>query len=154
MIEQVLEKKIVDAFASQLSATNVQVIGAWQPTTDDEVKSLEDGEAACYLTVRMQPRSYDTPTIPTAQFPCTITLVMRAEVDAQGINYLTTTSAISNVLQKWQDSIEQVNEDFSIEDYLNAVGFQITGGDVGSDKTNKIWTYTQSLIVYGVVLNK
>lgn len=152
MIEQILEKKIADEFSTALSGMNIQVIGAWQPMPDDEVKSLEDRNASGYLTVRMQPRNYDTPTIPTAQFPCTITLVVRAEVDSDGQGYLAVTNAVTNVLQRWQSSIEAVSETFSISEKLNVVGFQLTGGDVGSDKQNKIWTYTQSLIVYGVVL--
>lgn len=152
MIEQLLEKKIVDEFAVALSALDIQVIGAWQPMPDDMVKSMEAGKSTGYLTVRMQPRSYETPTIPTAQFPCTISLVMRAEADACGQGYLAATEKISDVLQQWQKSLDDASSTFDIEDSLNVTGFQLTGGDVGADKANKVWTYTQSLIVYGVVL--
>lgn len=153
MIEQVSEKKIVDALSAALPETaNITVIGAWQPSTDGAIKSLEDGTAEGYLTVRMQPRSYETPTIPTAQIACTISLAMRAEVDADGQNYLAVTDAVTNVLQQWQNDISAVVSTFGIEGKFDATGFQLTGGDAGIDKANKVWSWAQSLIVYGVVL--
>lgn len=151
MIEQLLEKKIVDALADALGDADIQVMGAWQPATDGEVKSLEDGKASGYLAVRMQPRTYETPTIPTAQIPCTIGLVMRAEVDTDGQSYLAVTSAVSDVLQSWQNSIEAATTAFDIDGKFSCAGFQLTGGDAGIDKAKKVWTWAQSLIVYGVI---
>ena len=68
MIEQILEAKIAGVLEYELSALHlgIQVMGAWQPTSNDEIKSAEDGSSTGYLTIRMLPRSYDTPTIPTA----------------------------------------------------------------------------------------
>ena len=154
MIEQLLEKKIVDALADALGDANVQIMGAWQPATDGEIKSLEEGKASGYLTVRMQPRTYETPTIPTAQIPCTIGLVMRAEVDTNGQSYLAITSAVSNRLQTWQDSIDVAVSAFNIEGKFDCAGFQLTGGDAGIDKAQKVWTWAQSLIIYGVIAPK
>jgi len=151
MIEQLLEKKIIDAISTALGDTDIQIIGAWQAATEGEVKSLEDGTAGGYLTVRMQPRTYETPTIPTAQIPCTISLVMRAEVDADGQSYLGVTSKVSTVLQEWQNSIDAAVSTFELDGKFSCAGFQLTGGDAGIDKASGVWSWTQNLIVFGVI---
>ena len=88
MIEAELEKRLVDAFGESLSAYNVQVIGAWQPATEGEIKSIEDGTADGYLVIGVQPRGYATPQIPTAEFAVNLTLTIRAESDREGGRYL------------------------------------------------------------------
>ena len=154
MIEQQLEKKMMDSFAGTLSATSIQMIGAWQPTSGDKLKGIEESGAEGFLVVKVLPRNYETPTIPTAQFQCIVSLVMKAEVDADGATYLSTTDSVSNIMQGWQNNLESAIQALQIDDVLEITGFQLTGGDAGVDKNNKSWTYTQNMIVYGVVLSK
>lgn len=152
MIEQQLEQKIIDKFENALSGMNIQIVGVWQPMSDDQLKGIEDGSSDGILTIKMPPRSYETPTIPTAQFPCVVSLGMRADVDADGQKYLAVTEILTDILQRWQNNLDDVISDLQIEDTLDVAGFQLTGGDVGADRTNKVWTYTQNFIVYAVVI--
>lgn len=91
MIEQKIEKIVVDKLSSALSAAgigDIQVMGAWQPAEGDGVKGLEDGTMAGILTVKVYPRQYETPTIPDGSMQVDVGLVSRTDVDWQGTGWL------------------------------------------------------------------
>ena len=153
MIEQIIESKLIDALVASLpEGSNIQTLGVWQPAVGEKIKNMEDKAVNGYLTVKALPRSYETPTIPTATIQAQIQLSMRSEVDAQGIDYLRVVSAISTVLQSWQDSLETAKTTFDVDGKFDCAGTQLTGGDVGADTANKVWTYSQGVTVYGVIL--
>ena len=154
MIEQKIEKIVIDKLSSTLSASgidDIQIVGAWQPSEDDEVKGLEDGTMAGLLTVKTYPRQYDTPTIPDGSMQVEITLLSRADVDWQGTNWLSATDAVNDVIQAWQKTYNTYKTDFEIQDEFMPTGFNIAGGDCGLDKANGVWTYTQSFNLFGVI---
>lgn len=154
MIEQKIEKIVIDKFSNALSAVgidDIQIVGAWQPSKGDEVKGLEDGTKAGLLTVKTYPRQYETPTIPDGMMQVDVVLVSRADVDWQGTNWLSATDAVNDVLQAWQKTYDAYKTDFEIEDEFMPTGFNIAGGDCGLDKANGVWTYTQSFNLFGVI---
>ena len=145
MIEQKIEKIVIDKFSNALSAVgidDIQIVGAWQPSEGDEVKGLEDGTKAGLLTVKTYPHQYETPTIPDGMMQVDVVLVSRADVDWQGTNWLSATDAVNDVLQAWQKTYDAYKTDFEIEDEFMPTGFNIAGGDCGLDKANGVWTYT------------
>ena len=146
MIERDLEKTIIDAFKDSLNEENIQYIGAWQP---DNIKGFENSNDESYITVKVQPRNYDSPTIPTAQFTVSLTLTTRAEIDITGDNYLKLAERIADKLSQWQDSLQQCINDLSTNN-CHVTGFQLSGGDVITDKENCVFQYTHQFIVYGV----
>ena len=76
---------------------------------------------------------------------------MRAESDADGQGYLGVTEIITNILQSLHDSLDAACVAFDVAEKISTSGFQLTGGDVGLDKSARTWTWTQGIIIYGVV---
>lgn len=152
MIEYLIEKRLAEHFSSALSAYEIQVLGTWQAMPDDQLKGMENGAAEGYLTISVQPRGYATPTIPTTTINCQVSLAMRAEIDRDGVTYLEATSAVSDVVQRWQNDLDAAVADLGVEGKFDVAGFQLAGGSASMDNQNRIWTYTQNLVVYGVVV--
>jgi hypothetical protein len=101
MIEQKLEKKVIDKIDQALKArgvTDIQIIGAWQPGS--EIKGMEDCQTGV-LTVKARPRSYETPTIPDASIQVEVNLLVRSDMDYKGQGYLDVTDIISRVFHHW-----------------------------------------------------
>ena len=137
-----------------MSAANVdgiQLIGAWQSTTDEQLKAYEDGRAIGVLGVKVYPRQYETPTIPDGSMQVDVSLTIRAEVDTKGMTWLSATEAIQSTLQTWQRSYADYRPVFSIEGEFLPTGFNIAGGDCGLDKSTDTWQFTQSFNLYGVI---
>ena len=154
LIEQKIEKIVLEQFDTALSVANVngiQLIGAWQSATDDNLKAFEDGRAIGVLGVKVYPRQYDTPTIPDGSMQVDVSLTIRADVDKQGTTWLSATEAISDTLQKWQKSYADYKPVFEITGEFLPTGFNIAGGDCGLDKQSDTWQYTQSFNLFGVI---
>jgi len=81
----------------------------------------------------------------------TVSLVMRAEIDANGASYLSVTDKAASVLQNYQNDLDATIQALQIDGVLTITGFQLAGGDAGADKQNRLWTWAQSIIVYGVI---
>ena len=105
MIEQKIEKKVIDVLTTTLNDGNIQIIGAWQPDFGG-LKSMQEYNSDAIITIKAYPRTYETPTIPYATFQVDVSLTMRADVDAGGVSYLETTKKISDVLQEWQNKFD------------------------------------------------
>lgn len=154
MTEQKIEKIVIDKFESALSAVGgemLQFIGAWQPAEEGEVKALEDGTKLGAVAVKVLPRIYDTPTIPDGQIQVQVSLTMRADVDVNGKSYLDVTEALQSVTHRWQKSYSNYAQDFEIDDEFQPTGFNIDSGDVGIDKENCVWTFSQAFTLYGII---
>lgn len=157
MVEQVIESGIIEALTAALEAADVsgiQAIGAWQPVTDDEAdpKGIESATAAGYLSVKALPRAFDTYTMGDGSIGVTVELNMRAEVDAKGADYLTATSALTDVLYAWHKSFDSGQAVFDIENEFLFTGFRLDGGDCGLDRDHAMWTWRQTLTIQGVFL--
>ena len=53
-------------------------------------------------------------------------------------------------LQSWQDSLDSARDSLSVEG-LDVCGFQLTGGSAGADKQARVFVYSHTLTVFGVV---
>lgn len=112
---------------------------------------MEDGTKIGAVVVKVFPRSYDTPTVADGQFNVQISLTMRADVDITGKGYLDVTDVISSITHKWQKSYAEYSTDFAIADEFEPTGYNLDSGDVGLDKENCVWSFTQSFTLYGII---
>lgn len=150
MIEQEIEKRVIDELSDAVDDNKIQFIGLWQKN-DNGLKSFEDYSSYGIVTVKVYPRTYETPTIPYANFQVDIGLTMRAEIDSSGLSYLSTTEKISNLLQNWQNDFQSFQTSFSNIDTFQPTGFNIDSGDVGLDRDNCVWQYTHTFTMYGII---
>lgn len=145
---------MLDKFEAAFLSANIediQLMGAWQPAPEGDLKAIEDGKKTGVLGVKVYPRTYDTPTIPDGAFQVDIALTIRAEVDRTGKSYLDITEVVSNILHAWQKSYSAYATDFKIEDEFQPTGFNLDSSDVGLDKENCVWQYNQTFKLYGII---
>lgn len=153
MIEQNIECKVLEKVASALSATGIQNVQTYsQLNAYDDVKGIEDATCDVMIIAKSSPRSYSTATIPTCQIDVQLNVLVRADVDYNGENYLAVTSKIMDVLQHWQRCYDDTHEDFTVEGEFDCTGYQLGSGNFTLDGTGKTWQYTHSMTVFGVVL--
>lgn len=154
MTEQKIEKIVIDKFKSAFEQANiedVQLVGTWQVAEEGNIKAFEDKTATGILAVKVYPRTYETPTIPDGQFQVDVSLIVRADKDATGQGYLGMTQLVSDILHAWQKSYASYAEDFAIENEFQPTGFNLESGEVGLDKEARIWQYTHTFILHGII---
>ena len=151
MIEQKLERKILDKFQALFAAAapdaEIQYIGSLQVS---EARAIED-DSACVFTVHVNPRGYDSPMVPTCAITCTISLAVRADADPTGALYTSLMNAALNQLNSWQGCMQDVHEEFDIADEFTLAGFRLAEGATPLDTNKQIWTYAHSFELQGVV---
>jgi len=152
MTEQKIEQKIIDKFTTLLTNYNIQIIGSWQASAGI-LKSVEDDTKNGTLVVKVFPRSYQTPTIPDANIVCELNLIVRADMDKDGMTYLSICDVITAPLQNWQKSYDQYNTDFSVLNEFEPTGFTLNGGNASLDSTGRLWQYSMQFTVYGLLTN-
>lgn len=153
MIEQNIEDKVLEKVYDALSADgiqNIQLVG--QLGACEGIKGLENANSDVIIIAKSSPRSYSTATIPTCQIQVQLNVLVRADIDYDGTNYLDVTSKIMNVLQHWQRCYDDTHEDFTVEGEFDCSGYQLDSGNFTLDNTGKTWQYTHSMTVFGVVL--
>lgn len=101
MIEQQIENRVIGKVASALSATGISVQYARQLQATEGVKALENSSSDVFVIAKASPRSYSTATIPTCQIPVSLNVLVRADVDYNGVNYLDVTSKVMDILENW-----------------------------------------------------
>ncbi len=157
MIEQKLEKKIIDLLDEELKKadiTGIMIAGAWQTTATGLVKGLETPDANGIITIKVKPREYITPTIPHATFDTTISFSMRAETDPTGARRLDVADHIVKILYGWQSSFTDFKGALGDIEDLNPCGFTLVGGDVGTDRTASLWTCSYNFTINAVITQK
>ena len=157
MIEQLLEKRVIDKVAEVIKASGVDgisIIGAWQPSAEGTVKGIETAGDLGILSVKTKPREYATPTIPHATFDTTVSFSMRVEADPTGKKRLDVADRLVSLLYEWQASFEDFKVAFDGLDGLAPCGFTLVGGDVGLDRTASLWTCSYSFTINAVITNK
>ena len=152
MIEQNIEDKVLAKVAAVLSADGVNVQYTGQLKATDGIKALENASSDVFIIAKSSPRSYSTATIPTCQINLTLNVLVRADSDYTGMNYLDVTSKVMNILQHWQRCYDDTHEDFTVENEFDCTGYQLGSGNFTLDKTGKTWQYSHSMTIYGVVL--
>ncbi len=152
MIEQNIEDKVLAKVASVLSAAGVDVQYAGQLQAVNGIKALENASSDVFIIAKSSPRSYSTATIPTCQIDVQLNVLVRADVDYNGVNYLAVTDKVMNVLQHWQRCYDDTHEDFTVQGEFDCTGYQLGSGNFTLDSTGKTWQYSHSMTIFGVVL--
>lgn len=152
MIEQNIEDKVLEKVASVLSADGINVQYTGQLKASEAVKAVESASSDVFIIAKSSPRSYSTATIPTCQIDVMLNVLVRADIDCKGANYLDVTSKVMNILQHWQRCYDDTHEDFTVEGEFDCSGFQLGSGNFTLDSTGKTWQYSHSMTIYGVVL--
>ena len=152
MIEQQIEDRVLAKVTSVLSAdiANVQYAGQLQAV--DGIKAFEDASSDVFIIAKSSPRSYSTATIPTCQIDVQLNVLVRADVDYNGVNYLAVTDKVMNVLQHWQRCYDDTHEDFTVQSEFDCTGYQLGSGNFTLDSIGKTWQYSHSMTIFGVVL--
>lgn len=156
MIEQLVEKRVLDRLTAALEAAGVDGIaafGAWQVSDEGVAKDVETAADGGVLSVKVEPRQYATPTIPHATLAATVALTLRAETDPRGLTRLAVAEALAAVLFAWQDSFSAFAADFDGIDGFRPCGFALSGGDVGLDRNAAAWTFSQSFTINAILTN-
>lgn len=152
MIECELEKLFVDKFKEVCKDFNLQIIGTLQTTTFEQLKAEEENGSSGVLVVKIFPREYATPTVPTCTIRGSISLSLRADIDFNGKTYLQVCSAIMDEMERLQKCACQVHEDYSVpSEGFDVTGFQLGQGDTGINQQGKIFTYLHQFTVFGVI---
>ena len=149
MIEQKLEKNVIDKLTSILTnngISNFRVYGSLQP---DIMKGVED-ISNIVVVVKAYPRSYQSPTIPTCQIDFEVQLTLRADIDYSGKNYLDVCDMLMTQFEEWQKCLDSAHYDFSLPEF-QMVGFQLGSGTNAADPDKVVWQYKHNFTVYGVV---
>lgn len=152
MIEQTIEDKVLSKVAGTLSACNITVQYTGQLKATDAVKGIENASSDVFIIAKSSPRSYSSATIPTCQINVTLNTLVRADIDYNGMDYLTVTDKVMNILQHWQRCYDDTHEDFTVDGEFDCTGFQLGNGDFTLDSTGKTWQYSHTMTVFGVVL--
>ena len=152
MIEQTIEDKVLSKVAGILSACNITVQYTGQLKATDAVKAIENTSSDVFIIAKSSPRSYSSATIPTCQINVTLNTLVRADIDYNGMDYLTVTDKVMNILQHWQRCYDDTHEDFTVDGEFDCTGFQLGNGDFTLDSTGKTWQYSHTMTVFGVVL--
>lgn len=130
MIESKLESIFVGKLKKRLENKNIQVVGTWDVTSFNDVKSEEDAGTTGVLVVKISPRQYATPTVPTTTIQGAISLSVRGDVDFNGSIYLDVVSTILSEMEKLQKCYCSTHDEYSIPDEgFTVTGFQLNQGD-------------------------
>ena len=151
MIEEQIERRVLGKMTDALSSctANMQCVG--QLMGVDGVKALENADSEVIIIAKASPRSYSTSTIPTCQVPVELNVLVRADVDATGANYLDVTSKVTDVLEHWQKCYDDTHQDFTLSSEFECTGYRLDGGNFTLDRTGKTWQATHNMTVFGVV---
>lgn len=101
MIEANIEKRVVEKFKELLETNHingVQVVGSYDIS---EIKATQEAGMTSYLTVKTDPRSYGSPTLPETTLDIGFTLVVRADVDYNGKTYLDLCDILMKQMEIW-----------------------------------------------------
>ena len=100
MIEQLIEKRIIDA-VNALNLPGLAVSGIWQPVGDGAVKGMEGADHTAALAVSVGPRTFDTFTVCECSFDVRLALVVRLGRDATGNALVEYAGGILDLLTRW-----------------------------------------------------
>lgn len=154
IIEQELEKRILNAIQDKLTENNItgiQLSGSLQ-TEENNIKAKENGSSTGYLIVKVNPRQYSSPTIPECEIPISVALTVRSDIDFDGKTYMDVFGVLISIFEQWQKCLSDVHTLFTIEDNFNVTGYQLNAGNCPLDANSKVWGYTHDMTIFGVIL--
>lgn len=147
MIEQKIEKIMVERFEKIVGKYGVGVYGTLQQSFLKASEGLDTG----VLVVKVSPREYDTPMVPSCRLNCTLSLSLRADIDFSGKNYLEITDMLVEELEKFQKCLEDVHQIYCLPNEFEPTGFLLGAGETNIDRSNKTWLYAHTFTIYGIV---
>ena len=149
MIEKLIEKAAIDAFDA-LELEGLTVDGFWQPAEGGTVKAMESFDGLAKMTVRAQPRSFQSFTSPVAEIPVSVALAILTERAPDGAALAAFAEPVANLLQSWQTRIADVKSVFTVEGFTPSA-FRMDGGDAQMDKGSRAWTILYTFTLRGVI---
>lgn len=147
MIEKDIEKTLQDKCLAAL-ATDGVTIQPISPLSSTVAEQVEKSTADGFLVVSVQPRSYDTPMVPTCTISATVSLLVRAEM--KEVDFGSLVEKLVNLFDRWQACLADVHTPFSSEAFELA-GFRLGGGDIGIENKSQTYNYSHTLDFIGVV---
>ena len=153
IIEQEIEKRIVEAIGRALDGNGIHGIQVTGSLQTGLIKAVEDGECSGLIVVKVKPRSYQTPTTPECQIPVSVVFTSRADVDYDGKSYIGVSGVLLDIFTQWQRCLDDVHSLFGIESRFDCTGYQLADGDTTVDPSGKTWGYTHDMSIYGVIGN-
>lgn len=149
MIEKLIEKAAIDAFDT-LELEGLTIDGFWQPAEGGTVKAMESFDGPAKMTVRAQPRSFQSFTSPVAEIPVSVALAILTERAPDGAALAAFAEPVANLLQSWQTRVADVKSVFTVEGFTPS-GFRMDGGDAQMDKGSRAWTILYTFTLRGVI---
>jgi len=150
MIERDIERAVVNA-VSALRMDGMDIDGFWQAVPDGSVKGKERPDARAILRVVAAPRSFESFSSPRADIAVAMALTVRADTAPTGDALAEYTEPLMCLLQGWQESIDSVRNDFTVDGFTPC-GLRLDGGDVSSSGDPRhCWVVTQKFTVRGIV---
>lgn len=160
IIEQTLEAQIIEAFRSAIS-DGVFYFGSWQSAAVGEVKGEEPADAVAVCSVTVSPRSMPDygggHGFVEAEFPVSVYVNVRGELDATGVRALAVWEAIAPIVWKWvSDADAQTVTALTVTREGEAIfqpgGVQQTGGTPPTwNAQASAWSYVIDFTVKGII---
>lgn len=147
MIEKDIEQTLQSKCLAALETKGVR-IHPISPLSTLATEQIERSTADGFLVVSVQPRSYDTPMVPTCTISATVSLLVRAEMTE--VDFGALTEKLINLFDRWQACLDDVHGPFSSPSFQLA-GFRLGGGEIGIDHSSRTYTYSHTLDFIGVV---
>lgn len=147
MIEKDIERTLQDKCLAAVETKGVR-IHPISPLSSIAAEQIEKSTADGFLVVSVQPRSYDTPMVPTCTISATVSLLVRAEMTE--VDFGALTEKLINLFDRWQACLDDVHGPFSTEAFQLA-GFRLGSGEIGVDHASRTYTYSHTLDFIGVV---
>lgn len=147
MIEKDIEKALQTTCLSALE-TDGLVIHPISPLATNAVEQIEKSTADGFLVVAVQPREYDTPTVPTCKITATVSFLVRAEKTE--VDFGAAVSKLVTIFDSWQYCMDPVHKLFSSPSF-DLAGFRLGSGDISLDRSARTYTYSHTLEFIGVV---
>lgn len=147
MIEKDIEKTLQDKCLAAVETKGVR-IHPISPLSSIAAEQIEKSTADGFLVVGVQPRSYDTPMVPSCTISATVSLLVRAEMTE--IDFGSLVEKLVNLFDRWQACLEDVHTPFSTASFQLA-GFRLGSGEIGVDHASRTYTYSHTLDFIGVV---
>lgn len=146
------EKDIADNIASAIAALGIvdaQIVSPWAVVANG-VRNAETSDAAMVVEVGVGNRMYDTPQQCMARWSCSIELAVREECDPTGARGIDAWTAIMDMLQDWQDSLEAAETALTASS-LDITGFKVDGSESPVRDDDGCWRVRQGFTVMGTV---
>ena len=147
MIEKDIEKTLQDKCLAAIETAGVR-IQPISPLSTLATEQIERSTADGFLVVSVQPRSYDTPMVPSCTISATVSLLVRGEMTE--VDFGALVDKLINPFDKWQACLDDVHTPFSSPSFELA-GFRLGNGEISIENKDKIYTYSHTLDFIGVV---